>query len=258
MAETDHSGPPRLSAAESGDGQAVLVLLHGFGGCNAVWDDLRTAFSAKMKVIAYDMPGHGGSLAFGNLSPKAAARALLDDLAVRGVEKAHLVGHSMGGAVAILAACLQPERIASLTLLAPGGIGPEINGDVLRVFAAARSAEEISDALAAMSGPAASPAPDVAAAIAATRRLAGQTATLTTLASAISDKNRQGAFPPEMLAGIACPVSVAWGREDPVLPFAQTARLPAGARLVALDNAGHMLIEEAPAAVAALIASTLS
>lgn len=248
---------PRLFARDAGGGPSAIVLLHGFGGCHAVWDGVTEALAEGDRVIAYDLPGHGGSLALGALSPKASARAVLSDLAERGVERAHLVGHSMGGAIAILAALAEPGRVASLTLLAPGGIGPEINGKVLALFAAATTLAEVEAALRAMSGPDAVADPGSVYTLTTMRRLPGQTEVLAGLADAIGGNDRQGAFPPEMLASIACPVTVAWGRLDPVLPFAQTGNLPPAARLVTLDRAGHMLIEEAPAEVAALIAASL-
>jgi pyruvate dehydrogenase E2 component (dihydrolipoamide acetyltransferase) len=109
-----------------------------------------------------------------------------------------------------------------------------------------------------MSAPGAAVDPRTAEALAALRAVPGQTEVLVELAGAISADDRQGAFPTAMLAGLACPLAIAWGRADPVLPFAQTANLPAGARLVAIDGAGHMLIEEAPALVGQLIAAALS
>lgn len=250
---------PRLFAAERGDGRETVVLLHGFGGCHAVWNGVANAFAGGNRVIAYDLPGHGESLAMGTLSPKASARAILTDLAARGIERAHLVGHSMGGAIAILAALTEPARIASLTLLAPGGIGPEIDGAALRRLAVATTATELSAALLAMSGPGAMPvATSTLDALVAMRQRDGQTTTLEALAHSISADDRQGAFPAAMLSSIACPLTVAWGRSDPVLPFHQTANLPGSAMLVALDRAGHMLIEEEPAAVGALIAANIA
>ncbi|MBX3567146.1 MAG: alpha/beta fold hydrolase [Rhizobiaceae bacterium] len=244
-----------MFAAERGDGREAVVLLHGFGGCRAVWNGVLTDLAAGARLVVYDMPGHAASLAFGMMSPKAAARAVLDDLARRGIDRARLVGHSMGGAIAILAALADPDRVRSLTLLAPGGIGPQINGAALRRFARAKSPGEIAEALAAMSAPDAAPVEtSTLEALAAMRQRDGQTTTLEALAHSISADDRQGAFPAAMLASIACPLTVAWGRSDPVLPFDQAANLPTSAKLVALDGVGHMLIEEAPETVRALIA----
>src|SRR5690606_18296524 len=104
-------------------------------------------------TIAYDLPGHGGSLNYpGAGSAKTAANAVLDDLRSRGIERAHLVGHSMGGAVASLVALFDAKRVASLTLLAPGGFGPDINRRLLTRYAAAETREQLTACLEAMTG----------------------------------------------------------------------------------------------------------
>ena len=86
-----------LFAAEAGEGPQTLVLLHGFAGSHRVWDRVGRALAPQARIIAYDLPGHAGSLHFPGAGPaKVAVRALLDDLARRNIEKAHVAGHSMG------------------------------------------------------------------------------------------------------------------------------------------------------------------
>ena len=128
-----------LYVAERGAGPKTVVLLHGFGGCHDIWREVTATLAPGIRTLAYDLPGHGLSLDFPGSGPaKTAARAVLADLAARGIARVHVAGHSMGGAVATLMALAEPETIASLTLLAPGGFGPEINGPLLRRYAAAR------------------------------------------------------------------------------------------------------------------------
>jgi pyruvate dehydrogenase E2 component (dihydrolipoamide acetyltransferase) len=243
-----------LFVGQDGRGAATLVLLHGFGGSHLVWDGIAARFAGRCRVLAYDLPGHGGSLGFpGGTSAKSAARAILADLARRGEESAHVVGHSLGGAVAVLMAATEPARIASLTLLAPGGFGPEIDGAVLARFAHAATEDEIAATLADMSGPDVPIDLDLAGRLAGSRHRPGQIAALAAIADAISRGNRQGSFPPALLQGLSMPVAIAWGTADPVLPFSQTTALPSDFRLTAIPGAGHMLIEEAPDIVAALI-----
>ena len=246
----------KLGLKQHGDGRDALVLLHGFGGSAAVWNGLVSMLPRSAGIFAYDLPGHGGSLhAEGAGSAKAAARLILADLAERGIARTHVAGHSMGGAVATLMALSAPERIASLALLAPGGFGAEIAGPLLRRFAAATDAIEVRTCLEAMSAPGfAFPRQAVDACVEA-RRLPNQTEKLVEIAATITRDDRQGVIPRDMLATLAMPVAVAWGTMDPVLPPAQMQGLPPGFRTERLPGAGHMLIEEAPEQVAALIRS---
>src|SRR5882757_4225967 len=113
-----------LYVAERGAGPKTIVLLHGFGGCHDVWHEVTSALAPGIRTLAYDLPGHGLSLDFpGGGAAKTAARAVLAALAARQtsqMRRVHLGGHSMGGASATLMALTAPEKVASLTLLAPG------------------------------------------------------------------------------------------------------------------------------------------
>jgi pyruvate dehydrogenase E2 component (dihydrolipoamide acetyltransferase) len=248
-----------LFSARRGDGPATMALLHGFGSSHAAWNSLVPILSSLAQTIAYDLPGHGRSLdAAGAGQAKAAARLILEDLAADGFEKVHVVGHSMGGAVAVLMALAAPDRVASLTLLAPGGFGETINGRVLRRFAAARGARELEACLSTMSGPDThTPELDLQPQL-AMRAGAGQMEKLGQIVDMIARDDRQGVIPRERLAALTMPVTLLWGMEDPVLPFAQTSHAPPHFELRAVPRAGHMLIEEAPAAVIDAIESNLS
>lgn len=243
-----------LFVHEAGAGGTPLVLLHGFGGTHAIWHELQRALSDAHRVLAYDLPGHGRSFAFPEAGPpKVAVRALLADLAGRGIDRFHLAGHSMGGAISALMALAAPDRVASLTLVAPGGFGPEIDGPLLRRFAAAREASEISACLAAMSGPDHVVAAASVESCLEARALPEQTERLVAIGASITRDERQGVIPRDSLAGLDMPVKVIWGSEDAVLPFAQTQGLPTRFALHACAGAGHMLVEERPRDVSFLL-----
>lgn len=247
-----------LFANIQGTGPVTVVLLHGVGGSHAAWADIATQLATEAAIIAYDLPGHGGSLdAESARSPKRMAEAILADLRERGIDRAHIVGHSMGGAVATLIALADPDRVASLTLLAPGGYGEEIDAQLLRRFAAAQDAAEIRACLAAMSGPGHIVPDQVVTDAVAMRARPGQLKKLAEIVAAITKGGRQGVIPADLVAKLTMPVAVAWGVLDGVLPASQADSLPDYFDLHLAPVAGHMLIEEAPGLIVELVRGTI-
>ncbi len=116
-----------VPAAETGDGPGAfrmheLVLLHGQPGSAADWDQVAGLLPGQFHAVAADRPGYGSSqLNAGGFA--ANARAVLDDLDLRGIERAVLVGHSYGGGVALSAASMAPDRVEAVILLASVGPG---------------------------------------------------------------------------------------------------------------------------------------
>lgn len=237
----------------------TLVLLHGFGGSGRSFDPVIDDLGALARLILPDLPGHGGSVAAaGSRHPRTAADAVLAALDDAGCERFHLAGFSLGGAVACLIALAAPDRVRSLTLLAPGGFGPDIAHEALRDLAAARDPSEIRAALAAMSAPGASLPENEVAMLAEERKDLTLKAELMAIAETIAKDGRQGTFPREVLATIACPVRVVWGTKDPVLPVTQSRNLPEPFRVRLVDGAGHMLIHEARDAVTDVLREALA
>jgi pimeloyl-ACP methyl ester carboxylesterase len=108
---------------------ALVVLIHGVGSSRATWDPVLPGLrSAGVHVLTVDLPGHGESAkGRGDYSLGALASTLRDLLDHLGYERAVLVGHSLGGGVAMQFAYQFPERCAALVLVASGGLGPETN-----------------------------------------------------------------------------------------------------------------------------------
>ena len=247
-----------LYARVKGSGAPALVLLHGFGGGVDDWYDIQPDLARDGLVLAYDLPGHGRSLghpAAGNAGPMA--KAILSDLDARGIAKAHVAGFSMGGAVAALMGLRAPERVASLTLLAPGGFGPEINGPLLQRFATPADADELRAAMDEMAAPGYAFETKYVAALAALRRIEGQPAMLDHIRGIIAKDSRQGEIPRATLATLAMRVTVVWGTADPVLPYAQSNDLPPQFQFITLPGAGHMLPVEARKTVISAIRQTM-
>ena len=104
---------------------APIVLIHGLANSVLTWRKNIEPLSREFRVIALDLPGHGLSdmpMVRFDL-PKGAAflAAFLDEV---GVDRAHLAGNSMGGAIALELALTRPERAASVTLADSAGLGP--------------------------------------------------------------------------------------------------------------------------------------
>ncbi|MFE7057059.1 alpha/beta fold hydrolase [Streptomyces californicus] len=128
MQETTYDiGGRNIFAAETGDGPPVLLLHGGGPGASGVSNYTRniTELAKEYRVIVPDLPGYGrstkgvdGSDPFGHLAD--GIRGLLDGL---GLEKAHLVGNSYGGACALRLALDTPNRVDRMVLMGPGGIG---------------------------------------------------------------------------------------------------------------------------------------
>lgn len=110
-------GNASFSFLDQGTG-TPLVLLHGVGSAARSWRRQVDALSSRLRVIAWDAPGYGTSTALASAEPSAQdyAASLQDFLAALGLDRFHLVGHSLGCIMAARYARLHPERILSLTL----------------------------------------------------------------------------------------------------------------------------------------------
>ncbi|UXY23123.1 alpha/beta hydrolase [Streptomyces cynarae] len=111
----------------AGQGPA-LVLVHGIGDSSATWADLIPDLARTHTVLAPDLLGHGASdKPRADYSVAAYANGVRDLLTTLGIESATLVGHSLGGGVAMQFAYQFPERTERLILVSAGGVGREVN-----------------------------------------------------------------------------------------------------------------------------------
>lgn len=112
-----------LSFDRTGTGEP-LVLIHGLGSARTVWSLVTPALAKTFDVIAVDLPGHGRTpwVAGTPMDPRSLAEAVSETLDALGVRRAHLLGNSLGGWTALELAAAAPDRIASVTALAPAGM----------------------------------------------------------------------------------------------------------------------------------------
>lgn len=236
-----------------GDGSPV-VFLHGFGGEKLTWTNIQTALAPARRSIAFDLPGHGKALDWPRIgNAGVSAKAVVQSLEALEIGKVHMVGHSMGGAVAALIALQRPEMFSSLTLLAPGGFGAEINHRLLRRYAAATEADELEVLLEQFFGWEFKLPRLLAKTTAESRARPGASEALQEIVEAIVDGTVQKMLPRNQLADLGIPIKVVWGTQDRVLPTRQAHKLPGVISTHIFERVGHMPHLEIPAEVTRLI-----
>lgn len=124
---------------------ADVVLIHGFAADRLSWLGTSPALMERARVHALDLPGHGDAtgVPMVDASPAGIAGQVADALRESGIGRTHLVGHSLGAALAMLMALSEPQRVASLTLIAPPGLGGGIDHDFLARYPELEGPEEV-------------------------------------------------------------------------------------------------------------------
>jgi pimeloyl-ACP methyl ester carboxylesterase len=117
----------RVGYRRGGEGP-VLLLLHGIANSSATWEGVAPSLCEHFTLIAPDMLGHGESATpRGDYSLGAHAAGARDVLTALGIDRATVVGHSLGGGVAMQFAYQFPERCERLVLVSSGGLGREVH-----------------------------------------------------------------------------------------------------------------------------------
>ncbi len=239
----------RLRYAVRGDEGPAVLLIHGFGGDLDNWLFNMDALAEKAKVYALDLPGHGQSIkriADPGLSGLAkAVRAFMDTV---GVESAHLVGHSMGGAVAATVASDAPDRVLSLSLVCSAGLGPEISSAYIDGFVTAVSRRDLKPVLQLLFADAKLVSRAMVDDLLKYKRLDGVLEALTQLSSDLFADGRQSTVLSGQIADLGVRTLVVWGAEDRVIPASHAQNLD-GAEVEIIERAGHMVQMEQAAKV---------
>lgn len=239
-----------------------LVLLHGIGSSWRDWRPVLPFLEAAHQTFALTFPGHrGGPPAGADASSLGGlADAVLGELDRLGLARPHVAGSSLGGRVALELA--SRGRAASVVALSPPGMGTAaerswLRARLLRNHRLARVIQPLA-ALVERS-------PAFAQLVAGRVQVRGRVdpveaahklralADCPVLPALVADLCRRG---PERLGEIACPVAIAWGERDPLLPASHAGRFAAaipGSEVVILAAAGHLPMWDDPAGVAALV-----
>ena len=200
---------------------------------------------------ALDLPGHGASTKdVGDGSLRTLADTVLGFLDALGVSRAHLVGHSLGGAVIAAVARAAPERVASLMLLAPAGFTPEANAEYLRGFAAATSRRELKPLIGRLFADESQVTRQLIDDLLRYKRLDGVDLALSAMLDTLLDGDRQAIDTRALLDGVDVPVTLVWGGTDRILPVPDDVELHR-------VEAGHMLHMEAANEVVRILQAQL-
>lgn len=232
---TVDAGGLSLHVVTAGTGDAPpLVLLHGFGDSAKAWMFVQEPLAATRKVHAIDLPSHGQS----DVDPSVATLdALADRLALAvdalAPESLHLAGHSLGGRLALRLAARLGDRVRSLTLIAPAGMGSAVNPDFVQGFLAADKRRPMKEALRMLVADDDLVTSEMVEGALAAKRIDGAQEALEAIASAcLGDDATTGAQ--DDLAAVRAPTLLLWGSDDHVVPA------PTGTDARIIEDAGHV------------------
>ena len=245
----------RLRYLELGEGPGVpALLLHGFGADLNTWMFTQPALAEARRVVALDLPGHGGSTKeVGAGDAESLGKVVGGALDALGIERVHLVGHSMGGAVAASLALERPERTASLTLITSAGLGPEINASFIDGFVRASRRREATEVLSLLVHDPALVSRTMVEDVLRYKRLDGVSAALAAIAKEWFPGGRQRIDLGNAVADLQMPVQIIWGREDRIIPLAHATGLTPRLSVHIIEQAGHLPHMEKAAEVNRLI-----
>ncbi len=238
-------GGLRVRYADRGFGDSVVLLLHGFGGDLDNWMFNLDSLAEKHRLLALDLPGHGQSVKT-NVDPSLSGmatfvRKFLDVLSVSSV---HVVGHSMGGAIAMQLASDSPETVKSLGLICSAGLGPDINSDYLRGFVEAQSQQELKLVLQQLFADESLVNLQLVNDLLNYKRIDGVEATLNALSETLISAGEQ-TFLTDNIVASGIPVLVIWGKQDRIIPVSHAQNYSAAGgscvEVEIFDSAGHMV-----------------
>ena len=254
----------------------VLVLIHGITSSSRTWEPVLDALGRSHRVIAPDLLGHGHSAKpRGDYSLGAYASGVRDLLAVLGHERATVVGHSLGGGIAMQFAYQFPERVERLALIGAGGLGKEVTPLlraatlpgaelVLPVLTASwlrRGATTVGGLLARARVPLPEVVQEAFVGFGSMGDPGARAAFVHTARSVVDPFGQRVDARERLHVTAHLPLLVVWGRRDAVIPVAHgtaLAQAVKGARLEVFERSGHFPHLTEPSRLARLLADWLA
>jgi pimeloyl-ACP methyl ester carboxylesterase len=259
----------RIAYRDAGEGHALL-LIHGMAGSSATWNAIIPQLSKKYRVIAPDLLGHGMSAKpRGDYSLGAFAVFLRDLLDELGVDRATVVGQSLGGGIAMQFTHQHRDYCERLALIGSGGLGPDLS-PVLRMLSAPgaelvlpivapQPVLNLGNKLASWLSSAGIQAPRAGQMWQAYSSLSDartRQAFLRTLRSVVDYRGQAVSALNKLHVAVGLPTVLIWGDDDRIIPVAHAYAAHdalEGSRLEVLHGVGHFPHVEAPAAVADIL-----
>jgi pimeloyl-ACP methyl ester carboxylesterase len=265
----------RRAFVRAGEGPALL-LVHGIGDSSDTWRDLIPLLARNHTVIAPDLLGHGHSdKPRADYSVAAFANGLRDLLGILGIDRATVVGHSLGGGVAMQFAYQYPDHCDRLVLVSTGGVSREVH-PALRLVAmpnaglglhllrmpgsrlAGQAAAEILRRLGTGLG---HDADDILRVFDAMPDATSRSAVIHTLRAVVDWRGQMVTMLDRCYLGRGMPTQLIWGQRDPIIPVSHAhmahAALP-GSRLAIMPEAGHFPHHSEPAQFTAILQDFLA
>ena len=260
----------RTSVRTGGSGP-VIVLVHGITGSSAHWAPLLPLLAERYTVIAPDLLGHGQSAKpRGDYSLGAYASGVRDLLIALGHSKATVVGHSLGGGIAMQFSYQFPERCERLVLVSSGGLGSEVSlvlraaalpgSELVLPLLASRRVRAVATGVGRLLGylrlKPGNDLAELATGVGSLHDAEARQAFLHTLRSVIDPRGQRVSATDRLHLTEVMPSLVVWGERDPIIPArhgeAAHEAMP-GSRLELLPDAGHFPQLDDPHRLAAIL-----
>src|SRR5437764_2576595 len=247
----------RVSYRTAGDGGPVVLLVHGIVGCAEQWDQVVPLLAERYTVLAPDLLGHGQSAKpRGDYSLGAYAVSVRDLLFALGHRRATVVGHSLGGGVAMQFAYEYPPFAERLVLVSSGGLGREVHpllraatlpgSELVLPLIAHQRLHGLGGAVGQLLGRLGLRAgPDLAEMAGGYRSLAdagARQAFIHSLRAVLDITGQRVSAIDRLYLGALLPSLIVWGSRDPLLPVQHPTVAQRGlpdSRLEVFEDAGH-------------------
>ena len=235
-----------------------ILMLHGFGADAQSWYPLERSLARSHPIIRIDLPNHGQSPKRRMGRFTLLARETTEAFDGLNLETVHVIGHSLGGACALALADIRPRAVASLTLMAPGGLGASINGDFVEGLARASRLESLGPWLRLMVGDPKLIGDDFVAAAMASRSDPALRAAQLQMGRDLFPDATQSFDLNAALERLACPTRIVWGQADAILPWKSCLAAPGQIGLHLFAGMGHVAHLERTAETAAIILANIA